>query len=493
MTVDDSALLRNYADNHDETAFAEFVQRYINLVYFAALRQVGRDTHRAEDVTQAVFTEVARKASVLIYHKAIAGWLHTTTRFLSNETMRAERRRLHREQEAHAMENLKDDLAATANWEKLLPIIDDALEELNSTDREAVLLRFFANLPHAQIGQKLNLSENTARMRVDRALERLRRSLAKRGITSTAAALSTLLANQALASAPAGLAASTTSLALASAAKATIAITTTATTTKIISLMSTSKLVIGTAGIISIAATVVTWNQWQANATLRTEVAALRQQTNALQSENQQLIAKQNSDEESARATQKALSLAGSAKTSAVNSSQDPLDAPNPSVTAKISNPSEADPGLNAKVSVDVAAKKAGRETPVQAARTLLWYLQGGDIKHAAELLSFEPAEKDKLKNFIDTLPADMQDSYGTPAKLVAFAMSGSPRPLSNVQLVSETQPDDYTTIQHVRLEYKNGDTREEDLKFHRDVDGWKQVVSSASVDRIITYLQRKQ
>jgi hypothetical protein len=144
-------------------------------------------------------------------------------------------------------------------------------------------------------------------------------------------------------------------------------------------------------------------------------------------------------------------------------------------------------------VSVDVAAKKSGRETPVSAARTLLWYLQGGDIKHASELLSFEPAEKDKLKDFIDTLPEDIQDNYGTPAKLVAFAMSGSPRPLSNVQLLSETKPDDYTTIQHVRLEYKNGEVREEDLKFHRDVDGWKQVVSPASVDRIITSLKRKQ
>ena len=80
MTADDSALLRDYADHQDEAAFAELVQRYLNLVYFAALRQVGYDTHRAEEVTQTVFTQLARKASTLSRHPTLAGWLHTTTR-----------------------------------------------------------------------------------------------------------------------------------------------------------------------------------------------------------------------------------------------------------------------------------------------------------------------------------------------------------------------------------------------------------------------------
>lgn len=487
MIDDDLALLRRYAEDHDETAFAELVSRYLNLVYFVALRQVGHDTHRAEDITQAVFTKLARKASSLVGHQAIAGWLHTTARFIAKETKRSEQRRLNREQEAHAMENLSNDPSATANWEQLRPIIDDTLDELSTSDREVVLLRFFANLPHAQIGLKLNLSENTARMRVDRALEKLRALLVKRGVTSTTAALGTVLTNQALASAPAGLAASTTSFALASAAKVTVAVTSTA---KILSLMSTSKLVIGTAGIITLAATVVSWTQWRTNTELHNEVTSLRDQTTALREENQQLIARQKSMDETARATAKALT---SSVVATGDPSQDPTATASSALTAKASSSTSVNPALNTKVSVDFAAKKSGRATPTDAARTLLWYLQGGDIKHASELLSFEPAEKDKLKDFIDTLPENIQDAYGTPAKLVAFAMSGSPKPLANVQLLSENQPDDYTTIQHVRLEYKNGEVREDDLKFHRDVDGWKQVVSSASVDRIIAYLKKKQ
>jgi len=490
---DDSALLSRYADARDEGAFAELVQRYLNLVYFAALRQVAQDAQRAEDVTQVVFTELARKASTLADHQALAGWLHTTTRFVASEMMRTERRRQVRELEAHAMDVLSNDPAASAKWEQLRPIIDVSLEELHRDDREAVLLRFFANLPHAQIGQRLNLSENTARMRVDRALEKLGTSLAKRGVTSTSIALASVLANQAQASTPAGLAANTTTAALTGAAKASATLAATTTTTKIISLMSTTKLIIGTAAVVTIAATAITWHQWQSGTALRDEVASLHQHTAQLQAENQKLTERHKADDEAVRAAQQALQAANLTSAAAI-APPPSSSAADPSRTTKNeASASAGEPTTSEKISVDVAAKKSGRDTPVAAARTLLWYLQGGDIKHAAELLSFEPAERDKLKDLIDTLPEAIQDKYSTPAKLAAFAMSGSPRPLSNVQLLSETQPDDYTAIQHVRLEYKNGEVLEEDLKFHRDVDGWKQVVSPASVDRLITYLKRKQ
>lgn len=488
MTNDDSALLRRYAENHDETAFAELVQRYLNLVYFAALRQVGHDAHRAEDVTQAVFTQFARKASSLVHHQAPAGWLHTTTRFISSETMRAERRRSDREQEAHVMENLSNDPSTTANWEQLRPVIDDTLNELGTSDREVVLLRFFAGLPHAQIGQKLNLSENTARMRVDRALEKLRTSLVKRGITSTAAALGTVLANQALASAPAGLAASTTSFALSEAARTAAAVTTT--TAKIFSIMSSSKTILGAASIVTLAASVATWHQFQANMELRHEVSSLRQQATSLQSENLALTARQQSMEAASQSAQNDPAAMTGLTT---NTSATPTANKNTPSSAKPLTRGSPEHPLTDKVSADLAAKKCGSDTPGDSARTLLWYLQGGNIKHAAELLLFEPAENEKLRDFIDTLPDKLQDKYDTPAKLVAFVMSGSPRTLASVQLVSESQPDAYTAIQHVRMEYQNGEVREDDLKFHRDVSGWKQVVSAASVDRIIGFLRKKQ
>ncbi|MEO6246041.1 MAG: sigma-70 family RNA polymerase sigma factor, partial [Opitutaceae bacterium] len=165
MIADDAELLQRYAANRDEAAFAELVGRYLNLVYFAALRQVAGDAHRAEDVAQQVFTRLARQASALSGHPTLAGWLHTTSRMAASEIMRTERRRLAREQEAHTMHELfpGSDPAVHADWDKLRPVIDAALGELNEADREAVLLRFFAGLPLAQIGARLNVSENTAR------------------------------------------------------------------------------------------------------------------------------------------------------------------------------------------------------------------------------------------------------------------------------------------------------------------------------------------
>lgn len=391
------------------------------------------------------------------------------------------------------METSANDPASSAEWERLRPIIDDTLDELSARDREAVLLRFFTNLPHAQIGLKLGVSENTARMRVERALEKLHTALMKRGITSTAAALSLVLANQALAAPPLGLATSVTSAALAAAAKGAIATATTATATKIFSFMSTSKLTLAASGLVTLTAALLIWQQWQTNTDLRHDITALRQQSIALQAENQQLIAERKAEKNNVHAGRgepSGLSPAGHANNNQLTGT---TDAKPSGLASRGGGPAATAPTLTDMIPMDLAAKKSGRSTPTDAARTLLWYLQGGDIKHAADLLAFAPAEKDKLKDFIDSMPENLQDTYNTPAKLTAFAMAGTPKPIAGVQLLSETQPDDYTSIQHVRLQYQDGVVREDDILFHRDVDGWKEVVSPATVDRVIASLKKKQ
>ena len=210
--TDDAELLRRYADEKSEEAFAEFVRRNLGLVYHAALRQCGGDAHRAEDVASAVFTDVARKAGSLARRLALAGWLHTSTCYAAAQAVRGEVRRQRREREAHAMNEIQakanGDSAAAAEWEQMRPVIDEALHALPERDREAVLARFFEGRAFAEIGARLALSEDAARMRVERALEKLRVALVKRGVTSTTAAvLGVALANQAGAAVPAGLAA----------------------------------------------------------------------------------------------------------------------------------------------------------------------------------------------------------------------------------------------------------------------------------------------
>jgi RNA polymerase sigma factor (sigma-70 family) len=204
--IDDGSLLSRYIEEGSQEAFAELVSRHVNLVYFAALRRVGGDKHLADDVTQSVFADLARKAPTLKDRTLLAGWLYTSTRFAAAQAVRTEQRRRTHEQEAHDMQEIHS--TPVSDWRQLKPVIDDAMDELSEHDREAVLLRFFENRPLAEIGAKFSLSADAARMRIDRALEKLRGSLAKRGIASTSAALAAAFASQSGMAAPAGLVAS---------------------------------------------------------------------------------------------------------------------------------------------------------------------------------------------------------------------------------------------------------------------------------------------
>ncbi|HEX2861786.1 MAG TPA: TonB family protein [Lacunisphaera sp.] len=266
--MDDATLLRRYADERSEGAFAELVQRHLNFVYSAALRQVNGDTHLAQDVTQRVFTDLARKAGQLAAHRVLAGWLFTSTRFAAAKLVRGEQRRRHREQEAHLMQ--ETDSPVSPDWERVRPVLDEALADLDARDREAILLRYLQGCDFTQVGSRLSLTDNAARMRVDRAVDKLRGQLARRGITSTAAALSLVLANQAVVAAPAGLAASVTGTALAGVGTAAT-----------LTFMSLTKLQLSLASAVVVTGAGLFAVQEQTNSALRDELATLRPTTQA--------------------------------------------------------------------------------------------------------------------------------------------------------------------------------------------------------------------
>jgi RNA polymerase sigma factor (sigma-70 family) len=219
-TTQDQELLRQYGEASSEAAFTELVNRYIGLVYATAVRQL-RDPDLARDVPQMVFSDLARKARSLSPRVVLAGWLHQATRFAAAKVVRGERRRRAREQEAMVMHAPAQESAP--DWDLLSPVLDSAIGELSTIDRDAVLLRFFERRDLQAIGTALGVSEEAARKRVARALERLRARLERRGVTLTGAALGVALTSGAMQSAPAGLAISiaATSLTGASAAAAT--------------------------------------------------------------------------------------------------------------------------------------------------------------------------------------------------------------------------------------------------------------------------------
>jgi RNA polymerase sigma factor (sigma-70 family) len=237
-TPADAELLRRYAEERSETAFAELVRRHLDLVHSAALRQVGGNRAAAADIAQAVFTELARQANHLTRHPALVGWLYTTTHRLAARHVRDETRRQRRERDAHAMQETHRSPDPEADWNRLAPVLDEAMHELADADRLALLLRHFEQRPFADVGTRLGLSENAARMRVDRALDKLRARLAKRGITSTGSALVVALGGPAVVAAPAGLAANIAAGAMAAGAL-------TASSVGLLSFMASSKLKVG--------------------------------------------------------------------------------------------------------------------------------------------------------------------------------------------------------------------------------------------------------
>src|SRR5882724_8321224 len=127
MMTDDMALLREYAERNSEEAFATLVSRYVNLVYSIALRQV-RDPHLAEEITQAVFIILARKAYELTRHPVLSGWLCRTARYASADAIKIQPRRQHREQEAYMESTLNE--SENEAWARIASLLDTALEQL---------------------------------------------------------------------------------------------------------------------------------------------------------------------------------------------------------------------------------------------------------------------------------------------------------------------------------------------------------------------------
>lgn len=227
MINDDMQLVRNYAQCNSEAAFAALVSRHINLVYSTAWRQVG-DVHLADEIVQAVFIILARKAGSLGSNTILPAWLYRTTCFASADALKMQRRRQQREQVAY-MQSEPEANGPDPAWEHVSPILDKALMKLNETDRQAIVLHFFEKKNFTEIGSCLGLNQDTARKRTSRALEKLKRYLAKCGIASSTAALAGTISAHSLQTAPPALAKSVTALAIT---KGTLANTTTLTLIK---------------------------------------------------------------------------------------------------------------------------------------------------------------------------------------------------------------------------------------------------------------------
>ncbi|HEX7862854.1 MAG TPA: sigma-70 family RNA polymerase sigma factor [Verrucomicrobiae bacterium] len=277
-------LLAEYAKSGSEEAFREVVHRYVNLVYSTANRMVNGDSHLAQDVSQKVFADLAKLAGSLGSDAMLGGWLHRHTCFVASKTMRSERRRQAREQQAVQMNEQMDH--SETNLKAITPLLDDAINTLGSHDRQAIVLRYFEQRDLREVGVAIGSNEDAARKRVNRALEKLRDLLSRRGVALSTTALASALGAQAVCAAPLGLSVTVATAALSTAAAGG------GTAITILHLMSMTKLQGGVIAAVTLALSIPLVIQYRSAASLRAENDTLRaqvEQVAALTEENTRL------------------------------------------------------------------------------------------------------------------------------------------------------------------------------------------------------------
>ena len=395
MNLDpDANLLGTYAETHEEAAFAAFVARRINGVYAAALRRLAGDVHLAEDVTQSVFIEVAANARHLARHPDLTGWLYVTARHMAANAVRAEQRRKARETKAHVMSTLS--APEPVDWSRIAPMLDDAIAKLGPVDRTAVILRFIEQRAYAEIGTALKLSEDAARMRIDRALDGLRRNLERGGVTSTTAALAAALANQASAAAPAYLAGAVINAAAAAGSAPTVF-------AGFNPFIAMTKLKIGVAGLTAAVAALLAIREVRAGLELEAESRQLeRQETILAQSraagaprirDLQALTAEHPEAEELARVRQR-LAVLRNRPNGVVDEAMLPIG----------------------------SYQNRGWASPRAAYETFQWARATGNADEFANVYGWTPAGKAKVDRFFARLPENLRTEYGTPERMLALA-----------------------------------------------------------------------
>lgn len=398
----DAELLQRYARERDERAFAEIVERHLGLVYAAALRRTGGRAHLAEEIAQKVFTDLARKAALLGGHPTLTGWLYRSARYVAIDVIRGENRRAKLNQNFAAMPD-HDTPSAPLEWEQLRPVLDEALDQLKKSDREAMLLRYFEGLSFAEVGARLQLSENAARMRTERALDKLRGHLGRMGVTSTSAALGLLLANQALASAPAGLAATVTSSSLAAAPAAG----------GVVGFLLMSKVTApAISAVIAAGVTAFLWisvvptTSSEELSALRAENVRLTQAT-APGAPVETLTAAANEYAVQAAAIARGMTLRQTARTGSSGTAAAPIALAS----------ANAAPGGH---------RNRGTATAHDAALTFAWAGDLGDPDEIARLIFFDPDARAKAQAILDTMPDSLRAQYSTPEAFYGLLLAAS-------------------------------------------------------------------
>ena len=275
MSAIDQELLAQFVHERSEDAFTALVNRHVNLVFSAALRQV-RSVPLAEEVCQSAFTQLATHAASLKPNTVLSAWLYQVTRRAAIDVVRCEARRQAREQLACQMSEIDD---TTSGWTQIEPLLDEAMQELEDAERTAVLLRYFENKSLREVGEALGTSEDAAQKRVSRAVDHMRDFFSKRKIAVGAGGLAAIVSANAVQAAPAGLGSALASIALGIAGASTVTTASvSATVAKSIAMTTLQKTLVAAVTTIAAGAMFASLYQARQTSNLRNQVQTLTQQ-----------------------------------------------------------------------------------------------------------------------------------------------------------------------------------------------------------------------
>ncbi|MEJ2008997.1 MAG: RNA polymerase sigma factor [Acidobacteriota bacterium] len=273
----DRELLRHFTEQGSEGAFQTLVHRHVDLVFATALRRLG-NREFAQEVAQEVFISLARKAMWLRGEVSLAGWLHKTTLLQARQWWRGELRRRRREQTALELgTTMKNDPSKS---DALAVVLDEGLMELREGDRQALMLRYFDDHNHREVGALLGIGEDAARKRSDKALRQLTAFFRRRGYAVPALATTEAALRAGAQTAPPGLAAVAAKSALSAAGGAVSAGTISVMLARLLGLTKVQRAAV----CLLVAAAPVAYH-WHALANARSEQAKLTAQLTGLRQE----------------------------------------------------------------------------------------------------------------------------------------------------------------------------------------------------------------
>lgn len=434
----DAELLRRYVEHREERAFAELVYRHLGMVYAAALRRTGGRIYLAEEIAQKVFIDLVRKSAGLVQHPVLTGWLYRSTRYAAIDALRADARRQQFTRTLAEMPEMNPTPEDSIEWEKLRPVIDAVLDDLKESDREAILLRYFERLSFVEISARLALSENTVRMRTDRALGKLRHLLEQRGVTSTVVALELLLVNEAFATAPGSLVANITSNALVTMPSGIFA-------TILMNKITATAL----GSLLAVGLTSVAWTTF-AQGVNQQELIELR-------AENTRL-----------------------SRAMAPGSSDATIAAVADEFSARASQITQIVGQRLARKGTGSAGKHSnhGQTSPHDAFLSHAWASDTGDVQALTRLLCYDEKGRASIRDIFAGMPEVIRAQYRTPEELIAFFFIADTL-LSPVPGADVLEPYTVHELQPGRVVLRRPGAHGGGMEFVQTADGWKNEVPS--------------